>query len=180
VTLAECSREQEVVAAVVGGRWPMGCAEALREHVRGCAVCQDVANVATAFAADHDTGWAAAHVPSAAHVWWRTQIRARQEAARAVSRPLNIVQWFAVAAAIGLAIALVQIGVSAGVWSVSTLTTSIAAWPRATVAGVVSLALASREATVVFGTVVACLLLMPIAVYFALSENESDARSPEP
>jgi len=178
MTVSECSREQEVVAAVVGGRWPLGCPDALRDHVRGCAVCQEVVNVATAFEADHDTGWAGAHVPSAAHVWWRTQIRARQEAARAVSRPLNIVQWFAVAAAIGLAIALVQVGVSAGVWSVSNLTTSIAAWPRNAVAAIVSLALASREATVVFGTVVACLLLMPIAVYFALSDKETDAKNP--
>ena len=176
MTVTECPREQEVVAAVVAGRWPVGCPDTLRNHVSGCAICQEVVSVATAFGVDHDTGWAAAHVPSAAHVWWRTQIRARQEAARAVSQPLNVVQWFAAAAVIGLAFALVQIGVSTSVWSVSSLTTALSAWPKNAVAAIVSLALASREATVVFGTVIACLLLMPIAVYFALSEKESDER----
>ena len=176
MSVVECPREQEVVTAVVGGRWPNGCAETLRAHVSHCAVCQEVVSVATAFEADHDTSWASAHVPSAAHVWWRTQIRARQEAARAVSRPLNVVQWFAAAAVIGLAIAIVQIGVSSSVWSASNLTTTMSAWPKNAVAGILSLALASPEATVVFGTVVACLLLMPIAVYFALSEKESDER----
>ena len=180
MTAVECPREREVVAAVMAGRWPIGCPETLTEHVHTCSICQEVVNVAAAFEVDHDTAWAAAHVPSAAHVWWRTQIRARQEAARAVSRPLNIGQGLAAAAAIGLAIALLQIGANASVWSFSNLTTTISAWPRNGVAAIVSLALASREATVVFGTVVACLLLMPVAVYFALSDNESDARSPKP
>jgi hypothetical protein len=176
MTVTECPREQHVVAAVVAGRWPVGCADELRQHVHRCSICQEVVSVATAFEADHDTAWAAAHVPSAAHVWWRTQIRARQEAARAVSQPLNVIQWFAAAAVIGLAFALVQIGVSTSVWSVSSVATAMTVWPKNAVAAIVSLALASREATVVFGTVIACLLLMPVAVYFALSEKESDER----
>ena len=45
--------------------------------------------------------------PSSAIVWWRAQMRARQEAARVVERPLTIAHGLAVACGIGLVLSLI-------------------------------------------------------------------------
>ena len=59
----------------------------LREHVAGCGLCSDVAEIAGAFFEDRDCARAEAVVPSASAVWWRAQIRAREEAARLAVAP---------------------------------------------------------------------------------------------
>ena len=47
-----------------------------------------------------------AHVPTPEIVWWRAQMRARQEAARNAARPIVFTQALAIAALIGLLVAL--------------------------------------------------------------------------
>jgi hypothetical protein len=47
-----------------------------------------------------------ARVPTPEIVWWRAQMRARQEAARKAARPILLTQALAVAASIGLLVAL--------------------------------------------------------------------------
>jgi hypothetical protein len=47
-----------------------------------------------------------ARVPTPEIVWWRAQMRARQEAARRAARPILLTQALAVAASIGLLVAL--------------------------------------------------------------------------
>ena len=74
--------EQELLDAVTARRWPDRADASLREHVAGCGLCSDVAEIAGAFFEDRDCAQAEAVVPSASAVWWRAQIRAREEAAR--------------------------------------------------------------------------------------------------
>jgi hypothetical protein len=50
-----------------------------------------------------------AQIPSADLVWWRSELRARQEAIRTVSRPITIVESLGAAAAIGAALAVLKI-----------------------------------------------------------------------
>lgn len=50
--------------------------------------------------------------PSSAIVWWRAQMRARQEAAKAVERPLTIVHAVAIACGLGLLLSLGGLGVA--------------------------------------------------------------------
>src|SRR5688572_27062180 len=88
----QCQFEQELVDAVSARRWPDRADSALREHVTGCRLCSDVAAVAMAFFEDRDGAHADEPVPSASAVWWRAQIRAREEAARMAMRPLVLVQ----------------------------------------------------------------------------------------
>jgi len=45
--------------------------------------------------------------PSSAIVWWRAQMRARQEAARSANRPITIIHALAIACFAGLALSLV-------------------------------------------------------------------------
>jgi len=58
--------------------------------------------VAEAIAAEASLARREAAPPSSAIVWWRAQMRARQEAAAAAERPITIVHALAIAAAAGL------------------------------------------------------------------------------
>ena len=73
----------------------------LSRHVRECASCADVVDVTSALLADAVSARAESAPPSSAIVWWRAQMRARQEAARAAERPLTVVHALAIACAAG-------------------------------------------------------------------------------
>ncbi len=164
------------MAAVASRRWPDRCEADLRAHVASCDVCRDVAEVAVAFGADQDAAWQRVHVPSAAHVWWRLQMRARQDAERAALRPIAVVQGVAAMGAAGLAIAAIVFGWAARSWSLPTLSalSDLAADvpPLASTAlnAVLAVAVSTPQTTVLVGVIAAGLVLMPVAVYLALSE----------
>ena len=101
-----CPFEQELLDAVAARRWPDRAEPALQQHVASCTLCADVAEIAGAFFEDRDCARAEAVVPPASAIWWRAQIRAREEAARVALRPLLVIQVLAtICAAVG-AIAL--------------------------------------------------------------------------
>jgi len=159
VNAIECSREQDVIDAVSSGRWPDRCDDALRVHVAACAICAEVAKVARALQDDHEAAWRDARVPPSGRVWWRAEMRARQEAARKAARPITLVQGAAAACAGGVALAL-----------------AVLLWPTLTAA--LGLLTASSLATVLpqFGVPLAIgigsiLLLTPVALYFVFSEE---------
>ena len=62
--------------------------------------------VAEAIAAEASLARSEAAPPSSAIVWWRAQMRARQEAALAVERPITIVHAVAIAAGAGLMLSI--------------------------------------------------------------------------
>lgn len=103
----ECGREQDVLDALSAGRWPDRDAD-LRAHVTSCRLCTDLAEVATALLDDHDSAWREARVPPSGVVWWRAQLRAREEAARAAGRPLAFIQGVAASFAVWLVVALLR------------------------------------------------------------------------
>ena len=102
----DCAREQDVLDAIAARRWSERCEPELREHVASCSICADLAEVVTALTDSHDALWPEVQVPSSANVWWRAQLRARQEAARKASRPITVVQ---VAASIAALVVLVLV-----------------------------------------------------------------------
>ncbi|HYT74877.1 MAG TPA: hypothetical protein VEL79_09035 [Vicinamibacterales bacterium] len=63
--------------------------------------------IADAMAMEASIASAEAAPPSSAIVWWRAQMRARQEAARVAERPLTIVHALAVACGAGLVLSLI-------------------------------------------------------------------------
>lgn len=168
---AECLREQDVMDAVASGRWPERSDAELRRHVEGCPICQDVATVLPAIAAERDETWEAVAVPAASVVWWRAQIRAREEAARAVQRPIAITQAVAVTCLVAATLVLIPVawpamkyaagGVSGGVeWIV----------PRAAAVSN-AFALVTGTALPILPFAAASLLLAPILLYYALTEE---------
>jgi hypothetical protein len=155
----ECSREQDVLDAVSSGRWPDRTDGALRLHIDMCAICAEVAAVARALQDDHEAACDDVRIPSSGRVWWRAEMRARQEAARKAARPMAFVQAAAAACGGGVLIALAAL-----------------LWPalRASVGAIA----ASSFSTVLpeFGVPLAIaigsmLLLAPIALYFVFSEK---------
>ena len=96
----ECTREADVLLMVGTGRWPERTPEELRAHVATCAICADLATVSSAID-DERAGQELHPLPSAGTMWWRAQIRARQDAAREVVRPITATQALAFAAVVG-------------------------------------------------------------------------------
>jgi hypothetical protein len=95
-----------------------------------------------------------ARVPTAEIVWWRAQMRAREEAARTAARPILLTQALAVAAMIGLVVSLA-----------GRVTLPMIPWPE--------LALVPDSLPLLLIVVAsACsLVLAPVAVYLALSKD---------
>jgi len=98
----ECEFEPEVLAAVVQSRWPHHADPALRAHAATCAICSDVAAVASAIGEAGDETRAAIAVPDSGAVWWRARLRARRDATQAAGRPITAAQVCALACAAGL------------------------------------------------------------------------------
>lgn len=88
----DCVREQDVVDALASGRWPERVSDDLRCHVDGCDICADTLAVALPLLLDRDAPGDEPHIPSSAVMWWRAQLRARQDAAREAARPIAVAQ----------------------------------------------------------------------------------------
>jgi hypothetical protein len=169
MTVPVCAREAEALEVVLHGGWP-SCADAeLRAHVDQCPVCADVVAVAVAMQEEHTLACQQAHVPTAGLVWWRAELRARQEAARKATRPMTFVQ--GIAAACGLAALLTMAGL-------------FSPWVRAHLAGLIDVParLPSFDVAAVTGlltygglalllAVGAWLVLVPVALYVVFSRD---------
>lgn len=165
----ECGREQDLLDAVAASRWPHRSDAALREHVSGCGVCSDVAEIALAFLQDREHAQAEARVPPAAVVWWKSQIRAREEAARIAARPIALVQ---AVATICVAVASIAVAPAASAW-VRALITSLGAaewWTPPTDVSLSWILSAAVYTTLPLLAVGIWVVLAPVVVYLALDE----------
>lgn len=173
----ECPREQGVINAIVSGRWPDRCDEALCAHAADCAVCKELVEVTSVMRLDRDGLHEEMSLPSAGQVWWRAAIRARLEASQRVARPMSWIFGVSLACAAGLTIAVVQLlwspvqlawgNPSPGSWAalfglheLSRLLPTLGGLTPLTIAGV----------AVLLGAA-AFLLLAPLALYFVLSDE---------
>ena len=165
----ECCREQDVLDALSARRWPERIDADLRTHVASCAICADLVDVATALLDDHEVAWSDAHVPPSGVVWWRAQLRAREEAARAAARPLAFIQGVAASVAVWLVLALVRAVPPAYLstwrgWARGLVPDITVRMPdMASVTGAVPLSILVLLA--------AWLLLAPVAIYFAVVDE---------
>jgi hypothetical protein len=106
MTMIECPRESDVLDAIDSRRWPHRVSRELADHVAACEICSDVLAVATAMREDQKATWQEAGIPSSGQVWWRAEMRARQQAMRDASRPITIAYGVAAVAALVLALAV--------------------------------------------------------------------------
>ncbi len=170
----ECPHEQDVLDALAAQRWPARCDEELRAHVAACSLCADLIEVSSALLDEQESAWRDARVPPSSVVWWRAQIRAREEAARSAARPVAFMQ--GVAASLGLWIGILVLravpwpampnwrGWLAGlVPSVSVTVPDLSSFAAAVPGGWLLFAI-----VLVLG---AWLLLAPVAIYFAANDE---------
>jgi hypothetical protein len=167
VSAIECTREQDVIDAVQTGRWPGLRDSELRAHVASCPVCRDVAAVVAALLEEHEAGWREARVPPAGRVWWRAEMRLRQEAAKKAATPIAVAHALAAACAAGLILTVVQLAWSRLVQSwgfADGLETALATgWLEPTAM--------ARWGLPVAAVLGASLVLTSLAVYLALKER---------
>jgi hypothetical protein len=102
MTRLDCPHEADVLTMVTTGQWPDRAPVELRQHAATCALCADVALIAQVIEEEASMP-APPQLPSAGMVWWRAQLRARQDAAKAVGRPITVAQGALLAVAGGVA-----------------------------------------------------------------------------
>ncbi len=167
----DCPREHEVFEAL-GIDGSLAGRPELQAHADACDVCRDIVAVAVPLMAEKHVALERAHPPTSGVVWFRAQMRARQEAARAATRPITVVQ----------GIALVSfVAVFASVMGV--LSPRLLAWFRGLgfptpelSLGLPQFELTSLVPTTTFGMALAgiCvlfLILWPLAAYLALRDE---------
>jgi hypothetical protein len=158
VTAIDCPRESDVLDALTSARWPHRVNRELAEHVEACVICTDVVAVAAAFRDDHDVARQQANIPSSGQVWWRAEMRARQEAIREASRPITIAQGVAALLALGLT---ATAGWFAGPSIYGGVTSFVTQTPT----------LGSPLAIPLMVALAVLLVIAPLAVYLVLSDE---------
>jgi len=119
-----CAREKEVARLLELGQWPQASPADLRAHASVCRVCAERVLLTARLHAARTQAMAAAQLPSAGALWWRAQLRRRNEALARVSRPMLGAQVFALAVAVMMAAGALVWALRAGVL----FGTSPAAW----------------------------------------------------
>ncbi|MEO8074952.1 MAG: hypothetical protein ABI818_01405 [Acidobacteriota bacterium] len=166
----ECPREQELLEALAGGRWPDGAVTELEMHAGRCDSCTELLTVALPLLREHELAERHARIPSSGVVWWRAQMRARREAVDAATRPIAWTQGLALACAAGLAAGVAtfaETGVRAWLgWGV----TALAALDPRTIdlARLQALAPAGTLPLVALGLLV---VVAPMAIYLAVADE---------
>ncbi len=95
MTFVSCPCEKEIRELVESGQWPLASPPELRDHAAVCRTCADLVLVASAFQRARSTTIAAAKPISSGAIWWRAQLRSRQQAFERIERPLIGAQVFA-------------------------------------------------------------------------------------
>jgi len=158
VTIVDCPREQDVLDALTNGRWPDHADGDLRGHISTCVSCSDLVSVVQPLIDEHASNEFSQHarIPSSAVMWWRAQMRARQEAVREAARPITVAQIVA--------------GGTAFFVAMFTLV-ALSPWLRAWV-GSVGWGQVSGQGWLLLALVIGMwLVLTPVAIYLAVSED---------
>lgn len=110
-----CVREREVTDLLHQGYWPDACPEELRAHVEMCRICSDLVLVSGTVQGERRQTLPLARLEAPGALWWRAQLRRRNEAIEKMARPIFGAQVFALAMA--LVVAVVVLVWQAGNWS---------------------------------------------------------------
>ena len=126
--------------------------------------------VAQAIAAEASLARTEAAPPSSAIVWWRAQMRARQEAAREADRPITIVHGLAIACGAGIALSLIGTAI-AGVRGSSGWLVDVYRSLATAAAPLASIDLTSRWITLPLTAMLISALVATVAAYFIFADE---------
>jgi len=165
VKTIECIREDDVLDALTSERWPDRVSDELRQHVSSCQVCTDLVAVVRPILADGDAPVPEPRIPSSAVMWWRAQMRARQEAAREAARPITVAQAIATVCVVGL-LAAVTTFLTPWMWSL------VPEFNLGVTRADIESAVLARGWVLPALMVSVWLLLAPLAIYFAVTADD--------
>ena len=126
--------------------------------------------VAEAIAAEAALARSEAAPPSSAIVWWRAQMRARQEAALAANRPITVVHALAIAAGAGLMLSVIGYAL-AGVKGSSAWLIGVYQSLAAAAAPLAAVDLTSRWVTLPMTAMLVSVLVASVAAYFIFADE---------
>ena len=113
-----CPHEAEIQAVLRRGHWPDACEPELRQHVAICDRCSRRLLVLQTFQTARAESMQAAQLGHPGLLWWRAQLRRRNEALQRVSKPAMTGQLFALCISILTAVTLLGSQIRKGVdWS---------------------------------------------------------------
>ena len=169
----ECTRERDVLDALAADCAVQEWADELRTHVDACTICRDIVAVALPLLQEHRAAVDGAHPPSSGIVWWRATMRARQEATQAATRPITVVQGVALASAAALFMMVLSAAAPTLFGWFGALSTSGGIGEFFTLPQIELSSLMPTTGTglLLVGACVVCLLLGPLAVYFATDDE---------
>jgi hypothetical protein len=124
--------------------------------------------VADALAAEAAVARSEAQPPSSAIVWWRAQMRARQEAAQLAEKPITIVHALAIAAGAGLMLSVIGYAV-AGVKGSLTWATSL--WQSISAAAALPANLSGSWMSVMLTAMLISAVIASIAAYVIFADE---------
>lgn len=90
MNLYSCKYQREVTAALRERQWPEVCTPELRKHVEECAACRDLVLVSQSLRRTRQQTMSIAQPVSPGLLWWKAQIRRRQEMVERAQKPFAI------------------------------------------------------------------------------------------
>ena len=124
-----CRQEAAVLAAARASADAV-VSDDIQAHLASCEDCRLSFALVVSLQDERSQAMTAARVPSAGQVWWRAELRARQDAAAAVARPITLATGLAAAAVAGVIVSLIgAVGWWARTW-VATMVSRLS-WPDA-------------------------------------------------
>jgi hypothetical protein len=156
-----------VVAALMSPSNAMTLDGELRLHAASCAACSDVVTLVAILRAQRDDALRDVRVPAAGQVWWRAAVRAHAERAHAARRPIVWAQGIACVCAMTIAMAAISF-----VWpSMLDAATWMARGVSVELSDFAGIGPVLQPIVLITLAVIACLVLTPLVVYFALSDE---------
>lgn len=107
MSFRSCGREKELSEVLRDGHWPHACDPGLREHVRSCRRCGDYLLLTRTFQSARTEALARTQLDHPSLLWWRAQLRRRNQALEQLARPTH---WVGSASLLGAL--LVAVGFS--------------------------------------------------------------------
>lgn len=91
-----CGRARELTELLDHGHWPAAASDELQVHVAHCRICRDHTLVREAFRTDRKVAAGTARLEAPGVLWWRAQLRRRNQAIERLAKPILGAEVFAV------------------------------------------------------------------------------------
>jgi anti-sigma factor RsiW len=172
--LKPCPNDADLKAILRSGHWPAACDPELRSHIETCGRCSEQLLLLQAFQNSRSQAMQAARLDHPNLLWWRAQLRRRNEALERVARPITTAQIFALCVSLLATVALIgsmmQEGLNWSSWLPSWLpdSSSMAHFDALTFFNSVNSDWGMLLLLTGFGTVI---LLGAVVVYLASDRN---------